>query len=914
MKMLNQLRSWLRAAAGRARLESEMEAEIRFHLQSYADDLMRQGVPPEEANRLARLEFGGMESHKHAMRDSLGLRLWDEFRGDLIYGLRMLKRSPVFTTVAILSLSLGIGANAIIFTFAKSVLLDRLAVPQASELRLLSWTEAKNGVVHFLWGDFGDTPDGGSTSTAFSYPIYQQLRRSNQSLQDLFAFKPINRMTATIDGQAETVTGELVSENYYQQLSVGTVLGRPIGPSDDGPAGSAPVAVISERFWARRFHRSPEVIGKTVALNLTPVTIIGVNPSGFSGATSVQVSPDVFVPLNMQPAIIPRAKGSLLINNNLWWVQIMGRLKPGVPEQTARAELDVALQQAVRATMPLNQNSDLPRLMVLDGSRGLNHAGKELSRPAGVLMTLTGFVLLLACANLANLLLARSAARQREISVRMALGAGRARILRQVFTESLLLSSLGGFAGLLLGYMGRNTIPRLAANSWQPAPAASSFDGYVLLFIVALSVLTALLFGAAPAFQATRTDVNSGLKDSAQTTTHRRKGLAGKSIVAFQIALSTLLVVIAGLFARTLMNLNAVYPGFQPKNVLLFTIEPPKQRYPTPKDIALLRQLEEKLSAIPGVESLTLSMEPLVANNVSNEGFTPDDQIQPPGTLNIANINRVGPRFFTTMAIPLLYGRNFGSQDTETSNAVAVINQTMAARFYPQSNPVGKTFSTDDVQHIEIIGVCADAKYSDLRKAIPPTFYTLYHQQKDGTGERGMTFEVRMRTGSAGIVPAIRRVVQSVDKDLPLIDVRTQVEQIEATMIQERIFATLTAGFGVLALVLACVGIYGIMAYMVSRRIHEFGIRLAVGAEGHHMLLMVLRESGGLAIAGIVTGITGALLLSGFLKSMLYGLKPMDVTTLLSSAVLLFMIALMAGWGPARRAAHIDPIQALRHE
>jgi predicted permease len=911
MKIFSRLRSWWRAVSQRENLEATMEAEIQFHLQSYADDLTRQGVPPEEAQRFARLEFGGVETQKHFMRDSLGLRLWDEFRSDVVYGLRMLKRSPVFTAVAIVSLALGIGANAVIFTFAKGVLLDTLAVPQADQLRLFSWMEGRNGVVHSLWGDFNATT-GGSTSTSFSYPVYQQMRANNRSLQDLFAFKRISRMTATIDGQAEIVNGELVSDNYFQQLGVPAVVGRSIGPADNGPAGSAPVAVISDGFWARRFHRSPEIIGRTMALNLTPVTIVGVNPPGFSGATSVQVSPDVFLPFNMQPVIIPRRQGSLLADNDFWWMQIMGRLKPGVPEKTAQAEFDVALQQAVRATMTVGKNSEIPRLALVSGSRGLNSAGREFSKPAYILMALTGFVLLLACANLANLLLARSAARQREMSVRLALGADKARILRQLFTESLLLATLGGAAGLLIGYLGRNVIPHLTANSWEGAPFTSPFDGSVFIFIAAVTLLTGLLFGSAPALRATRTDVNSGLKESAQTVSHRRKGLAGKSIVAFQVALSMLLVVVAGLFARTLMNLNSVDPGFEPRNLLLFAIEPPRQRYSAPKDVALHRQLEEKIAAMPGVESLTLSMEPLVANSASNDSFTIDEQIQEPGKANMAYTNTVGAGFFATMGIPILNGRGFGPQDSETSSPVAVINQSMAARFFQQSNPVGRTISTDEVKRMQIVGVCADAKYSDLRREIPPTFYTLYRQQKQGVGE--MTYEVRTRIKSASLIPQLRHAVQSVDRDLPLIDVRTQVEQIEATMAQERIFATLTTGFGLLALVLACAGIYGIMAYMVARRTHEFGIRMAVGAQGRDVLLMVLRESGMLAAAGIVTGLAGALLLAHFLKSMLYGLKPADPATLAASALLLFVVALIAGWGPARRAASVQPIQALRHE
>jgi predicted permease len=462
MSAMKKLSSWMRAMTHRKRLDGEMQSELEFHIESYAADLMRGGLSRDEARRRARIELGSVAARKEECRESLGLRLWDDLLADISYGLRMLRKSPGFTSIAVVSLALGIGANTIIFTLAKEVLLDTLAVPHPEQLRLFAVEVGKNSPIHSMWGDFDRGPNGGTLTTSFSYPVYQILRRQNHSLEDLFAFKYLggyNRFTATIDGHAQAVEGELVSGNYYQQLGVETALGRPIQASDDAVPGSGAVAVISDGLWSRAFGRSPSVIGKRIDLNRTPFTIIGVNPPGFTGAASVQASPDIFVPLSMQPVVLPKGKESLLGDKELWWVQVMGRAKPGVFDAAALAALSVTLDQAVRATLTVTKDSGFLRLTLPSGSRGMNHSAREFGKQIYVLLALVGLVLLLACANIANLLLARSAARLREVSVRMALGAGRNRILRQVFTESLLLSGLGGGAGFLLGYLARNLIP-----------------------------------------------------------------------------------------------------------------------------------------------------------------------------------------------------------------------------------------------------------------------------------------------------------------------------------------------------------------------------------------------------------------------------------------------------------------------
>jgi predicted permease len=738
-------------------------------------------------------------------------------------------------------------------------------------------------------------------------------------LQDLFAFKDLGdyrRLTATIDGHASTVTGELVSGNFYQQLGVQPVLGRAIQPSDDDAPDSGPVAVISDGVWARLFGRSPSVIGKTIQLNLIPITIVGVNPPGFTGAASVQISPDVFLPFSMQQTLVPERTGSLLQDPSLWWMSIMGRARPGVSDEAVRAAFAIWLEQDIRATVAIAKNDSMPGFVVESGSQGLAAATHNYAKPTYVLSALTGFVLLLACANLANLLLARSAARQREMSVRLALGASRSRVLRQVLTESLLLSSLGGITGFALGYLGRNIIPHLLSSAWRPAPLNARFDLRIFAFTAAVSIFTGILFGLAPAWQATRTDVNTALKDAASSATRRRKGLAGRSIVVFQLALSMLLVVGAGLFARTLINLNATGLGFDPHNLLLFSIQAPPARYPAPQDIALHQRIEDRLAEVPGVESVTLVENPLIGHNISNTSFQPTGQPRPTGDSLYRDVNGVGRSFFQTYRIPSLYGRSFGPADTAASPLVAVINQSLARTVYPNIDPVGKTFTINrhqgDPESIyQIIGVSADAKYDRLQGDPPPTFYTLYRQAK---GEQFITYTIRTQLSPAAILPALRNAVESIDKDLPLRDIRTQTEQIEDSISQQRLFATLTAGFGVLALLLACIGIYGIMAYNVASRTGEIGVRMALGARTRQVLWMVLRESSSLALFGIAAGLAAAFGLTRFVRSMLYGLQPTDPATLIPAALLLLAIAIVAGYGPARRASRIDPMQALRHE
>jgi predicted permease len=911
------LQSWSRAVARRRLLETEMEEEIRFHLEARAADLMREGSGPQNATRQARLEFGGVASHKDAMRDSLGVRWWDELWGDLQYAARLLRKSPGFTSIAVVSLALAIGANTAIFSLANQLLYARLGALRPEQLRLLTVIVGQHSTVHSAWGSRDSVAGGGFRFDSFTYPIYQQLRRDNQVLGEIFAFKDNIQANATIDGSAQAVQLELVSGNLYQQMGVQTVLGRPILPSDDQAPGTGAVATISEGLWERAFGKDPSAIGKVIIVNMTPVTVIGVNPRTFTGARSVQSSPDIFMPLSMIPLIKGELgqSGPLLSSSKLWWVQLMAREKPGVPLEQARTALNVAFSNAIHATTTVAQDDTMPRLEIEDGSRGLNLNGRQFAKPMHVLLTVVGLVLLLACANIANLMLARSSARQREMSVRLALGARRGRILRQILTESLMLAAIGGLVGFLLGYLGRTALPKLLLNSWEREGMNVPFDWRVFSFTAAVTLITGVLFGAVPAWSATRAEIGTAIKDGGKASTRRRKGWNGRTIVAFQVALSTLLVVGAGLFLRTLINLNSIEVGFRADGLVLFDINPPSKQYPAPKDVALHARMEEALRTVPGVDGVALTDIPLLANSQSDSDFhvegAPDD-----GRGTSAMEATVGQDFLSVMGIPMVAGRAFTPQDAESPQRVAVVNQALVQKFFPHQNPIGRRFSMDDAKTkdrswLQIVGVCANTRYAHLQEDPPPLHFDLYRQSKD---IGGATYVVRTRMKPDALVPSLRAVVQKIDRDLPLMDVRTQRQQIDATMVQERIFASLTATFGILALALACVGIYGIMAYTVSQRTNEIGIRLALGARRGQVRGMVLKEAGWLAAVGIVVGVSVAMWLGQLVKSMLYGLQPFDPASLLGSACLLLCVAMLAGWVPAMRASRVEPMEALRHD
>jgi predicted permease len=839
---------------------------------------------------------------------------------DIRYALRQFRKSPGFTAIAVISLALAIGANTTIFSFANQMLFVKLGVPNPNQLRTLSVAGDHHMAVHSDWGTSYSGDDGRYHIESFSYPVYQQLRQHNSVLSEIFADKQLSSVNITANGDPQAGMVELVSGNFYSQMQLKPEIGRGILPSDDGAPGTGNVTLISDAFWHRAFGGSTTVIGKTISVNSIPFTVVGVNPPKFTGPDGVGASPDVYVPLSMITVLHPDTDPrDSTLGSNLWWVQLLARTKPGISDANAQAALDVALSAAVRNTMTVKKGDTLPHIVVEDGSRGDTLNLRLIGKPIHILLGFAGLVLLLACANIANLMLARATNREREMSVRIALGAGRLRILRQVLTESVLLSALGGAAGLFLGYLGRNLIPYLMRRDWKGGDLNTSFDWRVFGFTAAITLATGILFGILPAWRSTNASIHAALKEGSRSATRRRRAWSGKAIVGFQVALSTLLVMSAVFFVRTVINLNSINPGFRAQNLLLIDVNPPAKQYPSPKNTELEYRIEEAFAAVPGVKGVTAAAIPLVAGSMWNSGFyvegSKGSSFGDSDSRKYPDLDYVGADFFSVMQIPILAGRGFITQDTETSSPVSVINQSLAHLYFPHTNPIGKRFRLSDEgpdsRWLEIVGICADTRYHDMREEPPPMHFELYRQ---ATSVGGVTFILRTPLATVQLLPSLRNAAARIDPDLPLIGIRTQRQQIDADMQQERMFASLTMGFGILALALACVGIYGIMAYTVSQRANEIGIRLALGAARERIRAMVLRETAWLAMIGVAIGLGATLALARIIKSMLYGLKPTDPITLGCGTALLLLVAVIAGWVPSYRASQINPIDALRSE
>lgn len=915
--------------------EAEIVEELAQHLEAFYEKLLAGGVRDEEAYRLTLAELSGHQSLAQrlrrvestasqepvipgARRKTMLGDLWQDIR----FGLRTLRKTPAFTAVAVLSLAFGIGANTALFSLVDAVLLKRLPVKNPEQLVLFSWASGPRGAMTSVSGDMNLDPQTGvMTSASFSNLTYEQFRAQTQTLSEVFAFAPIEQLNVSVDGRAEIAGGQFVSGNYFEALGVTALAGRAIADDDDRAAAD-PVAMISYGYWRRRFGLAPAVIGETINVNNVSLTIIGVTPPGFFGTSQVGDAPDLSLPLAFEPRL--RQGGSNLNESSNWWLRVMGRQKPGARVEQAQAELEGVLQQTALEgwnTAPPalkagegQEPRDLPQLRVESGSRGLNEVRRSYRQPLMILMAIVGLVLAVACANIANLLLARAASRQAEIGVRLALGASRGRLIRQLLTESLLLALAGGALGFLFGYWAKDVLVR-----WNPWGSGSftldlKLDLRVFGFTLAVSLLTGLLFGIAPALRATRVDLNTALKGDARTLSRSSGSWAGKSLIAAQVAMSLVLLIGAGLFLRTLQNLRSVDIGFNPANLVIFRVDPRLNRYEAAQIMPLYERMIEKIEALPGVRSATLSRHPLLSGSgqysqirVGNQAPEPN-----PHSLNVS-VLRVRSNFFETMEMPLLSGRSLTPQDDSRGRKVAVINQRLADQYFADENPLGKRFSfarSRSNVEIEIVGIVKDAKYAELRNDNPPTIYLSYLQEAPSQ----MNFEVRTADEPGALIPAIREAVRQVDSNLPLFAIKTQSLQAEESLIQERFFANLTICFGALALLLACIGLYGVISYSVTRRTREVGIRMALGAGRGDVVRMVMRESLMLVALGVVIGLGLAIAATRLIASMLYGLKPTDPLTIAVAILSMMAVAALAGYLPARRAARVDPMVALRHE
>jgi predicted permease len=914
------------------RREDELDEEIRGHLRMAIRERVERGETPEQAEAAARREFGNVGLVKEVTRDMWGWGWWERLLQDVRYGLRVMRRGPGFTAVAVLTLALGIGANTAIFSVVDAVLLRKLPVKEPDQLVLFRSVGGERFDIGGHNGRITRDSSGQIIWSSFPYQTYARFREQQGALSEVFAFGTLS-LNVNAFGQADVASGQAVSGNYYTALGVPAVVGRTLTDDDDNSA-APPVAVITHRYWQSRFGGDPAVIGKQINLNNNAFTIIGVTPPGFDGTMNVGSSPDVTIPIAWESQLMAERSR---MKNNMWWLRLMGRLKPGASMEEAQSQLSGVFQQSIlehraarisqaqaegrEAPAPLDPNAP-PRLAAFPGNQGETNTRLDYQFPLYTLFIVVGLVLLIACANVANLLLARAASRQREIAVRLALGAGRGRLIRQLLTESLLLATLGGAFGLLLAFWFKDGL--LAVSDWggqQMSALDARLDLRVLVFTVALSWAAGILFGLAPAWRATGVDLAPALKDNFRSSSSSPRSLFTKALIVAQVAISLSLMVGAGLFLSTLVNLRRVDPGFNTSNLLLFEVEPGLSGYKDEPLANLYRQMSESIEAVPGVQSVTFSANPLLAQSATELGFylpasnaAGGGKARPTG---IVYVHQVRENFLGAMEIPLLGGRAFTSRDDARAPKVAIVNQAFAKQFLPDGSPLGKRFGLEaaEADGIEIVGLALDAKYTSQRDKVPPTVYLPWGQQLSALNSA--TFEVRTSGDPSLYVAAIRQAVREVDRDLPLKGIKTQAEQADETLAMERLFAKLFSLFGLLALILAAVGLYGMLAWSVAQRKHEIGIRVALGASRSSVMKMILRQGLTLTLLGIALGLAGASVLAMNLQSlspMLYGIEPTDPTNFGVIAVFLMLVALVACYIPARRATKVDPLVALRYE
>jgi predicted permease len=883
-----------------ARAERDLADEVAFHLASRTDYWRTQGLSPAEAARRARLEFGGIEGYKDVCRDSRRPRLLQEVGADLTYGVRQLRAAPAFSLVAVGILAIAIGANTAVFSVLDAVLLRVLPVERPGELRELAWTARREGGWPMTYdGSMRPFGNGDLLATSFSYPIYAHLRDQSTTFADLFLFTR-DEINLGVGGREHRVSALLVSGNFFRGLGVTTRIGHPMGVADDR-AGAPAVAVLTSRVWQRLFGGDAAAVGSTVRINGVPASIAGVTPPAFEG-----VEPgwpvDVVLPITTLLPIVD--DGPNRFGDSRWAFRVMGRVKPGVDDARVHAESEALFRQALPAGA-----SYTPRLLVTPGGQGLDSLRRNYAEPLWLLMAIMAVVLLIACANIAGLLLMRAASREREMAVRLVLGAGRGRLLRQLLAETLLLAAIGGVLGTgLARAIAGGLLPVLNQDN-EPIDLALGLGPWALAFSMGICVTVGLLCGILPALRATRAGARLTVARATPGGHDPSRLAAGKTLIALQVALSLVLLVGAGLFARSLANLRAQPLGFQPDHVMLFQFDATDAGYTGARLHDFYERVLERVAAIPGVQAVSMSRYGLLSGGATRDGVL----VQTPGgPVDVStHLHFVSARHFATMGIPLLSGRDLTPQDREGAPLVAVVNRALAERLPANAPAVGQRLGYGQKgAPLEIVGVVADARFASLREPPPPTLYLPYRQHP----QHRMTFAVRVAGEPTSIVEAARRASEAVDPAVPMYEVRTQEAQIDAAVRQERLFAYVAGGFAALALVLACLGIYGTLGYSVARRTAEIGLRMALGANRAAVVLMVLRESITPVLLGVAVGLAAAWASTRLIEGMLFNLAPRDTATLVVATTVLVLAALVAAWVPARRASVVDPMTALRRE
>ena len=943
----------LTARLASLRLSPAREREIIDELSQHLDDVYRElranGLAHDEAMRRALDEI---DEHDLLAREMQPLRQaavpppivpgapprgrWLADVGqDVRYAARVLVQGRGWTLVVIALLALGIGANTALFSATDALLFSSVPVKDPGSLVRFHWT-GRNDLVteHDEFGFIRPTAGGQRVRGSMSYPVYQQFVADAAPFADIFALFPDGQINVVIDGQAELANENSATGNYFSVLGINARAGRVFTPDDDKPS-SPPVAVISSKYWRSRFGENPSVIGKVIKANDVPVTIIGVLPASFTGVqhSLADSIPDISFPLSLDlqlHASAGRNDPSLLTQPTAWWLQVMGRLHPGATAAQLQAALDGPFKRTARANFdrflkelpeerrnsPSFQNrSQVPQLIIDSGRQGFYDADDDARMSAMILTAVVFVVLLIVCANVANLMLSRAVGRRKEISVRLSLGATRSRLVRQFLTEALLLALAGAALGIVIALFGVQLLP-------PPASGVDVLRGRVLLFAIAAAVVTSLLFGVVPAFRATGVDVNAELKETGRSIAGRRSLLA-RSLLVVQVALSLVLLVGAGLFLRTLTNLRRVDVGFDPHNILLVRLTPAGSGYDQAHSVELFRTLIDRLGNVPGVRAAGLSQPALLSGSISGTGIYVEGDTNLGRTSDVRtpeterdrthSIDRliVWPGYFKLIGLPVVMGRDLTAHDDQSSARVTIINEAAARAFFPNQNPIGKRFTTSPggKDYIEIVGVVRDAKYESVREPASPTMYDTFLQSP-----RASAFLTLRTDGLATVAPAVRQTIHDVAPNLPIVSMTTQMESIERRFGQERLFAQAYALFGGIALLLASVGLFGLMSYNVARRTPELGIRMALGAQRGRVLGMVMKESMLLVGIGVVGGVVVALAASRFVATLVFGLSATDAATIVVAIGVLGAVSALAAYLPARRASRVDPAIALRAE
>jgi predicted permease len=898
-------------------LDRDLSDELASHLAMHIADNVRAGMSPEEARRSALLKLGGVEQAKESMRDRRGFPFLEALLRDLSYAFRMLAKDPRFTAVAVLTLALGIGATTAIFSVLNAVMLQSMPVRNPQELVVMRWSaHAKpQEIGSSSFGDCHRTEWNGTLSggCSFSFPTFKEIRARTDIFSNATAFAGPAQLDLSGNGAASIARGELVSGDYFQTFGVSPALGRMIEPADEQP-GAEPVVVLNYRYWQSAFGCSPGAVGRTIRLNGIAFTIIGVTDPRFTRMTPGK-SIDLWLPLTeLVPLGLHWGRGTEDASN--WWLTIVARLKPKMSMAQAQSAASLLFRnEVVHGEKPALKDADHPEVALLPAEKGLVGIREDFAEPLYILMVAVGIVLMIACSNVAGLMFARAASRKKEVAVRLALGAGRGRVIQQFLTESVVLSVSGGALGVLIAYWGASALALFLSSNWySPVQIDLRPDAPVLIFTITASVLTGIVFGVVPAFSGTRVNVAPVLKENSGTVSGeshvgRRLGL-GSWLVVAQVALSVVALIGAGLMVRTVNNLRSVDAGFDTRNILLFAIDPALADYKDEKIRNLYDELERRLAAMPGVVSVSYSSGVLLDNglwtsNVHIEGHSDKSTVE-------TNMLAVGPEFLETMRIPLLQGRTLRQTDFHSGESVAIVNEAFVHQFLAGREPIGVHFGGTGAKNPrdpqwEIVGIVADAKYDDLRKNVTPTAYI-------PLTEGQAHFTLRTGPSPTALIPAVRRIVNDLDSEVPIFDVRTQSQAIDRLLFNERLLARLSSLFGLLALALACIGLYGLVSYEVARRTREIGIRIALGAQRRDVLRLVVGRGFLLVFVGALGGILTAIGVTRYLQSLLFGVRPTDPMIFLAVCLVLAVVTFLACFIPAQRATRVDLMTALRSE